>query len=184
MSALVFLADGAEELEAVTVIDVLRRGGIDVTVGGVGGPGTVKCSNGVKITPDAALESVASKTFDAVIMPGGLGGSKALCASQLVGSILKKHYDANKIVAAICAAPTALKEHGVGVGKRATCYPGFEKYMQGFQYCQDTVVVDGHLVTSRGPGTAFPFALKLLELLEKDKGTAQRVSQGMLYQKH
>ncbi|KAA0192010.1 Ribosomal-protein-alanine acetyltransferase, partial [Fasciolopsis buskii] len=179
VSALLILSEGTEELEAVTVADVLNRGKIKVTIGGLQGSRVLKCSNGVKIQPDVALTDVASDLFDAVIMPGGLGGSQAMAESSVVKKILQHHYENKKIVAAICAAPIGLQSHEIGLGKKVTSYPGFEGKLKGFTYCSDQVVVDGNLVTSRGPGTAMPFALKLLELLV-DKRTSDDVAKKML----
>ncbi|CAH8497828.1 unnamed protein product [Heterobilharzia americana] len=98
-------------------------------------------------------------------MPGGMGGSKAMAESTLVGKILKEHEKNNKYIAAICAAPIALESHGILKGKKLTSYPGFKEKLPSYTYCEDNVVVDDKLVTSRGPGTAFAFAMKLVELL-------------------
>ncbi|VDP77690.1 unnamed protein product [Echinostoma caproni] len=169
MSALLILSEGTEELEAVTVADVLARGQVKVTIGGLQGSQVLECSRGVKIQPNVALTDVSSQLFDVVVMPGGLGGSKAMAESPIVKKILENHYENKKIVAAICAAPIGLQSHGIGLGKKLTSYPGFEDKLRGFTYCTDQVVVDGNLVTSRGPGTAMQFALKLLELLTNKK---------------
>ncbi|TGZ64129.1 hypothetical protein CRM22_006535 [Opisthorchis felineus] len=179
MSALIILSEGAEELETVTVADVLARAGIKVTLGGLQGSGVVKCSRGVGIQADVALESVTSKLYDVVVMPGGLNGAKSMASSDLVGKLLRAHYNAGKYVAAICAAPMGLQSHKIALGKKLTCYPSCKDTVPDFNYCEDSVVVDGKLVTSRGPGTAMPFALKLVELLV-DKNTAHKIASGML----
>lgn len=180
--ALVFLAPGAEEMEFVISADVLRRGGVEVTVAGLPDKSPVVCSRGVIICPDVGLCEVSSLSYDAVVLPGGLGGSKALAASQEVGKILKHHETCGKIIAAICAAPTALKSHCIGFGKNITSYPSTEKAMlegDSYNYKQENVVVDGTLITSRGPGTAYQFALTLLEQLV-GKQIACEVAKGML----
>ncbi|VDM57129.1 unnamed protein product [Angiostrongylus costaricensis] len=173
MSALLILADGAEEMEAVITADVLRRGGVDVTVAGLAGSNPVKCSRKTVIAPDCALDDVLSKKFDIVILPGGQPGSNTLAASSVVGQVLKAHHDAGKYVAAICAAPIALKSHGIPT-TLITSHPSVRKQLEegGYKYSEDRVVVADRIVTSRGPGTAFEFALKLVELLvgvEKSK---------------
>lgn len=166
-SAVVLLADGAEEMEAVIAIDVMRRGGIAVTVAGVEGAGVVTCSRGVVIRPDSSLDEALAQDYDAVILPGGMPGAKTLAESAKVGELLKKQESRNAIVAAICAAPIALASHGVGAGKKLTSHPSVRDQLTAFQY-EDTerVVVDGSLITSRAPGTAFEFALALVAALQ------------------
>ncbi|KJH51268.1 DJ-1 family protein [Dictyocaulus viviparus] len=165
-NALLIIADGAEEMEVVITADVLRRGGIDVTLGGLTGPGPVKCSRKTVITPDCALTDLISKTFDIVILPGGQPGSNTLAASSMVGQILKSQHDAGRYIAAICAAPIALKSHKIPANV-VTSHPSVRKQLEegGYKYSEDRVVVADCIVTSRGPGTAFEFALKLVELL-------------------
>ncbi|KAG9510941.1 Protein dj-1beta [Fragariocoptes setiger] len=182
--ALLVIADGSEEMESTIPADVLRRGGIDVMIAGLKSAEPVKCSRGVKIVPDASLADVSSGNYDVVILPGGLAGAESFCASKEIGELLKKQETANKYIAAICAAPTAIKHHSIGVGKRLTSYPAmYERFNDGsnsHQYVHDqTTVVDGKLVTSKGPGTAFEFALKLVELLEGAE-VADKVKQGLL----
>ncbi|CAH8502565.1 unnamed protein product [Schistosoma rodhaini] len=178
-SALLILSEGAEEIEAVTVADVLARAGVNVTIGGLQGDGVLKGSNGVCIKPNVSLSSVSSKLFDLVVMPGGMGGSNAMASSELVGKILKEHEKHGKYIAAICAAPIALESHKIAIGKRLTSYPGFQDQLPSYKYCEDNVVVDDKLVTSRGPGTALAFAMKLVELL-CGKPKAQTLIKGML----
>ncbi|RZC42546.1 DJ-1 [Asbolus verrucosus] len=181
--ALVFLAPGAEEMEAVISIDVLRRGGIDVTVAGLPDSNLVACSRGVNIKPDISISEASSKgPFDVVVLPGGLGGSKALSESKEVGQLIKDQEKAGRWTAAICAAPTALKAHGTYVGKNLTSYPAMEAQLaEGgqYNYKQDAVVVDGNLITSRGPGTAFDFALTIVDKLN-GKEKASEVAKAML----
>ncbi|KAF5304229.1 hypothetical protein FQR65_LT08036 [Abscondita terminalis] len=181
--ALVLIADGTEEMECVITVDVLRRAGVEVTLAGLLNNKPVKCSRNVVVVPDISLsEATASSTYDAIILPGGLGGAKAFCESKELGQLLKQQEDAGRIVAAICAAPTALNTHSIGLGKDLTSYPSVEEQvMQNakYNYKTDSVIVHGNLTTSRGPGTAFEFALSLAEQLAgKDK--AAQVAKGML----
>ncbi|MCP9261558.1 Protein deglycase DJ-1 [Dirofilaria immitis] len=179
-TALVILAEGAEEMETVIPVDVLRRAGIEVTIAGLTGKNPVKCSRQVIITPDKALFEVASHNFDIVVLPGGLQGSNSLAASDEVGTILRTQHESGRYIAAICAAPIALKSHGIGPGILLTSHPSVKQKLveggkklfclaSGYKYSEDRVVVADHIVTSRGPGTALEFALKLVELLFQRK---------------
>jgi protein DJ-1 len=169
--ALVILAEGAEEMEATIVVDVLRRAEIDVVVAGLDGADPVRCSRGVRIVPDTALANVkdakdAKGVFDAIVLPGGKGGADKLAASSAVGDLLRAQVEAGRTVAAICAAPIALRSHGVFAGKRMTCHPSVNDVVSAHgDLVEEAVVEDGQLVTSRGPGTAFLFALALVERL-------------------
>ncbi|XP_043243226.1 Parkinson disease protein 7 homolog [Amphibalanus amphitrite] len=163
--ALVLVAEGTEEMEAVTIVDVLRRAEVEVTVAGVAGCEPVRCSRSVRIVPDAALSSAADAgPYDALVLPGGLGGAQAFCQSQLVKRALLEQEATGRLIAAICAAPTALRAHGLCTGRALTSYPTFrdELVAAGYRYLEQPVVVDGTLVTSRGPGTAVQFALELV----------------------
>ncbi|XP_060533675.1 protein dj-1beta [Cylas formicarius] len=181
--ALVFLAPGAEEMEFVIAVDVLRRGGLDVTVAGLPDVSAVKCSREVVIKPDVAVSAASSKgPFDVIVLPGGLGGSKAMADSKIVGDLLRDQEKSGGYIAAICAAPTALKAHGVARGKSLTSYPAMKGQMEEdglYEYKEEDVVVDGKLITSRGPGTAFKFALTVVEnTVGKEK--ASEIAKAML----
>ena len=169
---LVPLAQGCEELEAVTLIDLLRRAGIEVVAAGLQ-PGIVKASRGTQLLPDAALDDVLMEEFDMIVLPGGMPGAQHLKEDPRIIGLLKKMAGQGKYTAAICAAPTVLAEAGLLAGKRATSYPGFLDKMAvaGMSYLKDAVVVDGKVLTSRGPGTAMDFALALIEILS---GKAKR----------
>ncbi|XP_067140535.1 Parkinson disease protein 7 homolog [Centruroides vittatus] len=176
-SALLILADGAEEMEAVISVDVMRRGGIKVTVAGLDGSQAVKCSRDVVIMPDKSLnDALRDSPYDVIVLPGGLKGSEKLAESNQVGSLLKEQQDAGRYIAAICAAPIALKSHGITVGKLLTSHPSKKEEMKEgdkYKYSEDRVVVDGQLITSRGPGTAFEFALTIVEkLMGKEKANS------------
>ncbi|TMW50156.1 hypothetical protein DOY81_004781, partial [Sarcophaga bullata] len=180
-SALIILAPGAEEMEFVISADVLRRAGIKVTVAGLTGKDPVKCSRDVVIVPDTSLEDTKPNKYDVVILPGGLGGSKAMAESALVGEILKQQESEGRVVAAICAAPTALAAHGICSGKSLTSYPSVKSQLESnYKYVDNkTVVQDGNLITSRGPGTAFEFGIKIAEVLAGSE-KASEVAKGML----
>ncbi len=163
---LVPLAEGCEELEAVTIIDLLRRAGIEVVTAGLQ-PGIVKASRGTQLVPDAALDSVLRDDFDMIVLPGGMPGAQHLKEDSRIIALLKRMAQQGKYTAAICAAPMALAEAGLLAGKRATSYPGFLDKIDipGMAYSKDAVVADGKVLTSRGPGTAMDFALALIEAL-------------------
>lgn len=165
----VFLADGAEEIEALSPVDMLRRAGASVTVAGLGGKEIV-CAHNVKIVCDKEISDISGEDFDMYVLPGGGLGTENLSSSALVRDTVKKAYSDGKTVAAICAAPSVLGKIGILNGKRATCYPGFEKYLDGATFVSDSVVCDGNIITSRGAGTAMSFSLALVEILYgKDK---------------
>jgi 4-methyl-5(b-hydroxyethyl)-thiazole monophosphate biosynthesis len=178
--ALVFLATGFEEIETVTVVDVLKRAGVDVTVAGLA-PNVTEGKHGMKIVPDKSIDDVHVDDFDAVIAPGGNPGYKNLRNDPRVIDMVKKAFNSNKLVAAICAGPTVLSDAGILEGKACTVYPGMDKELEagGGKPKHDTVVVDGNIITSRGPATALPFALKLAEMLA-GKQVAEAVSKKTL----
>ena len=161
----VVLAEGFEEIEAVTPIDVLRRAGLDVVVAGVGAT-AVQGAHGVTYQCDVALEDIQS-TPRAIVLPGGLPGSENLGKSEAVKELTLKVHESGGICAAICAAPAfTLAKFGLLDGRTATCYPSFEKeFDASTKASEDRVVVDGNIVTSRGPGTSLEFSLKLAGIL-------------------
>jgi len=162
MKALVPIANGCEEMEAVIIIDTLRRAGWDVVAAGLAA-GTCEAAHGVRLVPDAAWEQIDADTFDILLLPGGFGGTMALCSHAGVQQALRDFDRHGKWIGAICAAPLALHAAGVLAGKRFTCYPGVEeKLPPDFHRSSDPVVVDRHLITGQGPGTAFAFALKVV----------------------
>jgi 4-methyl-5(b-hydroxyethyl)-thiazole monophosphate biosynthesis len=178
--ALVFLASGFEEIEALTVVDILRRAGVDVTVAGLA-PNVTEGKHGVKVVPDKSIDDVKVEDFDAVVVPGGNPGYKNLRKDPRVIDMVKKAFNSNKIVAAICAGPTVLSDAGILEGKACTIYPGMDEELEagGGKPKHDIVVVDGNIITSRGPATALPFALKLAEKLA-GKQAAEVVSKKTL----
>lgn len=169
-SVLVPLAQGCEELEAVTIVDLLRRASIEViTAGLVDGP--VKASRGTVIIPDKHIDEVLDNDFDMIVLPGGLPGADYLDNDPRIHELLTSMADKGKYIAAICAAPKALASAGLLKGKKATSYPGVLDKMdvEGMKYKTSSVVKDGKIITSRGPGTAMDFALTLIEELSGKK---------------
>ncbi len=163
---LVPLAQGCEELEAVTIVDLLRRAGIEVVTAGLDAR-PVTASRGVRLIPDTSLEQVLGEAFDMVVLPGGQPGSDHLRDDPRIGPLLQRAARSGAFTAAICAAPKVLGHAGLLAGRRATSYPGALAGLDlpGTELSDAPVVVDGKLVTSRGPGTAMDFALELIALL-------------------
>jgi len=163
---LVPLAQGCEELEAVTVIDLLRRAGIEVVAAGLTA-GPVRASRGVVLVPDRTLDEVADEDFDMIVLPGGLPGADHLDDDARIRHMLQRAAAAGRYTAAICAAPKVLASAGLLDGRQATAYPGVldRLNLPRTEVLHRAVVTDGHVVTSRGPGTAMDFALELIERL-------------------
>lgn len=170
INVLVPIADGTEEIEAVTIIDVLRRAEAQVTVASVGAL-QVTAARGVKIVADCLIEDCKHTKFDLVVLPGGIPGAEHLRDSATLKEILVKQHSVGGLYGAICAAPAVVLEpHGLLKNRQATCHPVFVQELTDASAAASRVVVDGNCVTSRGPGTAMAFSLKLVELLfGKDK---------------
>jgi 4-methyl-5(b-hydroxyethyl)-thiazole monophosphate biosynthesis len=162
---LVPLAEGFEELEAVTIIDILRRAGVEVVVASLGGS-PVTGSHGIRLAADTPLAALAEQDFDMIALPGGMPGADRLKKEPLITQLVRRLHDKGRPVAAICAAPMVLAAAGVLDGRRATSFPGFLADAGATEVVGDAVVVDGGVITSRGPGTALDFALALVENLE------------------
>ena len=173
-----FLANGFEEAEAVCPLDMLRRAGLDVKTVSVSGERIVYSSHGVGIEADMSKEE-AKEIPDAVILPGGMPGAENLKNSAFVRETVKKTVEAGGYAAAICAAPMVLGDLGLLSGKQAICYPGFEGELKGAGIKRRAVVVDGRIVTAIGPGAAYEFGLKLVELF-KGKKEAEAIARGIL----
>lgn len=177
--ALLLLAEGAEEMEVVITADVLRRGGVEVVLASLGDDAPVRCSRGIYLSPDSRLVEVDGD-FDVLVLPGGAEGVRRLCASKLVGHMLRAREEAGAMVAAICAAPLALRHHEAFTGRRMTCHPSVEsRVMEHGERGSGAVVIDGNLITSRGPGTSFDFGLTLLSILRGD-GLAATVEKPLM----
>lgn len=170
--ALVPITDGTEEIEAVCVIDVLRRAGVEVVVAGVGAAGapattlTFTASRGVRLSADRVIEEAADIAYDAIVLPGGLPGAEHLRDNAVLATMLADQDRSGRLVAAICAAPVVvLQAQGLLRGRGATCFPGLRDRLDPGTFRDGDVVRDGNLLTSRGPGTAIAFALAIVEHL-------------------
>ena len=165
-TVLVPLARGCEELEAVTVVDLLRRAGISVVTAGLDDQ-PVTASRGMVLVPDMTLDEALGQDYDMVVLPGGLPGADYLDKDDRLAGLLKQMAARGKYTAAICAAPKVLASAGLLNGKRATSYPGVLQSVNvpGMDYVEQAVVTDDKVITSRGPGTAMDFALELIEVL-------------------
>lgn len=176
----ILLADGFEEVEALTVSDVMRRAGVTCDLVSMKDE-YVRSSHNVIIKSDKIFE--ADMEYDMVVLPGGLPGATNLRDDERVIEYLKKQNCENKLIAAVCAAPIVLGKAGLTNGKNITSYPGYEDELPGCKYCEDIVVVDGNIITSRGPATTMKFAYTLLEVLGFEE-KAKSISEGMLYTKY
>lgn len=159
-----FFANGTEEIEALTAVDVLRRAGAELTVVGVGGKEVVG-SHGIRVTADIAEDELKTYDFDMVIVPGGLPGTTHLDESAVVDATLRTVNEHGGFLAAICAAPLVLGKRGYLVGREAICYPGFESYLTGATISAHRVCRDGNVITAAGMGVALEFALTLTDAL-------------------
>jgi 4-methyl-5(b-hydroxyethyl)-thiazole monophosphate biosynthesis len=168
-SVLVPLAQGCEELEAVTVVDLLRRAGVHVVTAGLDNA-PVRASRGVVLLADMTLDEALEQQYDMVVLPGGLPGADHLDGDPRIRGLLRTMADSGRYTAAICAAPKVLASTGLLEGKKVTSFPGALDAFADLDYRSDPVVQDGRMITSRGPGTAMDFALTLIEnLLGMDK---------------
>lgn len=174
---LVAIADGLEEIEAITIIDVLRRSGVEVTIASVNGLSIV-AAHGLKCEADVSIDECQSETYDLIVLPGGMPGAENLSNSDVLVNMLHAQEKAKRFIAAICASPMVVFEkHGIVKSYKKTCYPSMlAKLSNGVD---KPVVVDNFCITSQGPGTAMAFALKLVELLV-GKRKANELSEDML----
>lgn len=171
---LVPIADGTEEIEAVCIIDVLRRAGAAVTVASVGEKRQITASRGVRMVADCLIEDCRDETFDLIALPGGIPGAEHLRDSPTLLALLRRHQAADGWYGAICAAPAVvLSHHGLLGGRRATSHPAFADRLHDGRAEASRVVVDGKCVTSQGPGTALEFALTLVAILMGENKAAE-----------
>ncbi|MBF0516842.1 MAG: DJ-1/PfpI family protein [Nitrospirae bacterium] len=178
-SVLIILADGFEEIEAVAVIDVLRRADVKVVAAGVK-DGPITSARGLRVIPDAALYAVRALDFDMLVLPGGMPGTDNLAKDERVKKFVREMSEGGKYMAAICAAPYVLSDSGILADKKATSHPSFqEKLKAAVVTATERVVVDGKVVTSQGAGTAVEFALRLVEILV-GKERAEAISVAMV----
>ncbi len=161
----VFLADGFEEIEGLTVVDILRRAGIETETVSVMGRKEIVGAHGIKVEVDTVFEEAEADKADMLALPGGMPGTLNLKACDGLTELLKSFDRDRKYIAAICAAPWILAELGILKGRKACSYPSFEEKLDGAAVVREPVVTDGHITTGRGMGTAVPFALRLTALL-------------------
>jgi 4-methyl-5(b-hydroxyethyl)-thiazole monophosphate biosynthesis len=178
--AYLFLATGFEEVEALTVLDILRRGKVDCQTVSIMGDYDVTSSHNVTVRADLLFDEKNLEDGDMIILPGGIPGTPNLKAHKGLEQLILKYKDEGKYLAAVCAAPTIYGEMGLLQGKNATCYPGMEEGMVGANKLTDRVVQDGQFVTSRGMGTCVDFGLKLLALLENE-ALSEEIAKKIVY---
>ncbi len=180
MNTLVPLANGVEEMEAVIIIDTLRRAGWDVISVAVEGNTTIKCSRGVVLVADQLWEQIDPADFDLIVLPGGLQGTETLTAHAGLAETIRIFLTTDRTVAAICAAPLALQAAGVLTGRSITCHPSVTDDITITKASASNVVIDGNLITSQGPGTAIPFALTLIQQIDGE-AKAKQIADAMVY---
>ncbi len=176
----ILFANGYEEVEALTVVDLLRRAKISCEILSVADSGQVTGSHGISIGADRNFSGTDFSQYDGVILPGGMPGTTNLAADERVLALLRSFAAAGKLTAAICAAPTVLAKAGLLEGKKAVCYPGMEEQLTGAKVSFDPVAVDGTVITSRGLGTAIPFALSIVQYFE-GRERAEALASSVVY---
>lgn len=177
---LVFLADGFETIEALSVVDVCHRAKVTCHACSITEDKEVRSAHGTTVLCDKVISENDLGSYDAIVLPGGMPGATNLRDNEVVEGLIKKYNEEGKIVAAICAAPIALAKAGIIEGKNVTSYPGFEDQLGNVNYVEDEcVVVDGNIITSRGPATALAFGLEILKELGYEK-EANQIKEGML----
>lgn len=177
----VFLADGLEEIEGLTVVDILRRAGVEVVTISVSGKKEVTGAHRITILADELFEQVDFTKLHGVVLPGGMPGTLNLMKHEGVNRILHQFDKEGKLIAAICAAPSVLGQAGLLKGRKATCYPGFEEKLTGAVTSAEPVVRDGNIITSRGMGTAIPFALSLTAYFQGQE-KAEEIGASIIWQ--
>ena len=177
MKVAVLLAEGFETIEALTTVDILRRAGVECHTFATKNQ-EVTTSHHITLKADKVFNEEI-KEYDMVVLPGGMPGAVNLRDDEKVNELVKKFYDEGKIVAAICAGPITFGKIGIVNGKNATCYPGFEDQLVGCNYKEDLVVVDGNIITGRGPAAAIPFAFEILKHISPDK--VEQIKKAMLF---
>lgn len=180
-SIFVILAEGFEETEALTVVDLLRRAGLDVKMAGLKNGTVAMGAHGIGVVLDLSVDDIALEETQALILPGGMPGTKFLGSDKRLAGLLKKADEHSIPIGAICAAPSVLGDLELLNGKKAVCYPGFEKHLKGAEVLTVPVVTDGHITTSRGMGTAIAFGLELIRCLLNQEA-ADRIRDAILYE--
>ena len=176
----IFLAEGFEEIEALTVVDILRRDGIVIKTVSITRDKQVEGAHGITVIADKVLKDIELKDAALLILPGGMPGTTNLKECDELMDMVRQFAGTNRRIAAICAAPTVLGSLGLLEGKKACCYPGMESGLTGAEVLEDEVVTDGNITTSRGMGTAIPFALELVRLFDS-KTEAMAMKRKIVY---
>ena len=176
----IFLADGFEEIEGLTVVDIARRAGIEVVMVSITGNKMVQGAHEICISTDILFENQDFTDADMLVLPGGMPGTNALMEHEGLRNLLIDFDKQKKNLAAICAAPSVFGVNGLLMGKKAVCYPGFEEKLHGAVVSYDNVAIDGHVITSRGMGTAIEFALAIVTKLV-DEATSDRLAKAIVY---
>ena len=174
-----FLAEGFEEVEALAPLDIIRRAGLEIKTVGVGSK-TVIGSHGIPVTADITVDELSDSTPDMVILPGGMPGTKNLDANETVHKAIADAVKNGAYLCAICAAPMILGKLSLLVGKKATCFPGFEEYLAGAIVTGQKVAVDGRIITAKGMGAAVEFGLAIVAAL-KDEATADELAKAIMF---
>jgi 4-methyl-5(b-hydroxyethyl)-thiazole monophosphate biosynthesis len=176
----IFMADGCEEIEGLTVVDIVRRAGFEILTISIMGKPEVTGSHNITFQTDAVSSEVNYDELDGIVLPGGMPGTLKLGEDETVNQVIKKFASEDKLVAAICAAPSVLGAAGILNERKATAHPGFEEKLTGAEVVYENVAVDGNVITSRGMGTAIDFALAIAEYFT-DEETVAKVVQGLVY---
>jgi 4-methyl-5(b-hydroxyethyl)-thiazole monophosphate biosynthesis len=176
----VLLADGFEEVEAMAIIDILRRADITVVIAGLH-EGYIESTRHVKVIPDTGIDTIRADNFDMLVLPGGQPGADNLNADERVKNLIREFYDKGKLTGAICAAPYVLANAGILEGRQATAYPTFKDRLGTALYQDQNVVIDGQVLTSKGPGTALHFGIAIVESLA-GREKAEAIKEAMLLQ--
>ncbi len=180
MKVYVMLADGFEEIEALTVVDVLRRGEVETAMVSIKNDKIILSSHNIPVVTDITIEELKIMPEDMIVIPGGGKGVQKLSESKALQNLLLKHQEQNGLLAAICAGPIIPGKMGFYNGVKATCYPGCEDDLEGAIISKDDVVVDKNFITSKGPATSLAFAYTLLSLI-KGEEVSKKIQEGMLY---
>ena len=176
----IFIADGCEEIEGLTVVDIVRRAKLEIDTISITGKKEVTSSHNVTFLTDTTAEKADFASYDGIVLPGGMPGTIHLGENETVNRVIKEFAAEGKLVAAICAAPSVLGQAGILEGKRATCHPGFEDKLLGANVEFEPVVRDSNVITSRGMGTAIPFALEIVRYF-LDDAAVEHVKTGLVY---
>ena len=174
----IFMANGCEEIEGLTVVDIVRRAGIEIETISITDENKVTSFHEITFETDTTKDKADFASYDGIVLPGGMPGTTNLGADETVNKVIKEFAQEGKLVCAVCAAPSVLGLAGILEGKKATCYPGYEDKLLGATFTEEKVAVDGNVITSRGLGTTIPFALEIVRYLsgdEVDESIAQKI---------